>query len=105
MKTNETYRIRKIGSEAITCIAGSLTRKEAYGMLLDLFNDITGNECPNWGAAVRKTSARVYGAFHTMPDGARMFTDDGYIYLAESGEPRGYLYDEDGNIYATEEQA
>ena len=101
--TSKTYRIKRTGDDFTQVIAEGLDKQEAYARLLEMFNKLTGNECPNWGVAVQKTSSRIYGAFHTMPDGTRMFTDDGYMYLAESEEPKGYLYDMNGNQYAKEE--
>lgn len=68
-----------------------LTLKEAYKMLLDMFNEkYADNEevgyAANWGIAVIRSRKYVDGATPTFSDGTQSFDWDGRSYVIEAEE-------------------
>ena len=68
-----------------------LTLKEAYKMLLDMFNEkYADNEevgyAANWGIAVIRSRKYVDGATPTFSDGTRSFDWDRRSYVIEAEE-------------------
>lgn len=74
------YHARRYGRKCEVVEKSGMTLQEAQKELLRMFNYDFEKSCPNWGAAVMATRARIDGAIPTASDGTRVYNYDIWSY-------------------------
>lgn len=85
-RTNPYLAQRCHGGKTYEVLHEGLTLKEAYKILLDMYNEYADHYMPNWGMAVSHDINGSAEAHKTHRDGTRSFDWDSRIYSIEEEE-------------------